>query len=97
LLGNIDAVISAAGGAQPRRVRLEAIGNGQVRVALPTALRVRYSITSQAKPTIDPAFTLEKALGPLLTGRWGPPGQSEVDLTVDTGIAGRFVLRRSPN
>lgn len=95
LLGNIDAIISATGSSE-RRVRLEAIGNGQVRVALPTTLRVSYSIASQMKPTIDPAFKLEKPLGSSLIGHWGPPGQSELFLTVDTGISGRFVLRRSP-
>lgn len=98
LLGNIEAQISSVPGrSQPRRVRLEAIGSGQVRVALPTTLRVFYSITSQVKPTVDPVFRLEKPLGSLTTGRLGPAGESDVNLTVDTGIAGRLVLRRSPS
>ena len=71
LLGNIDAVISPAGGGQPRRVRLDAIGNGQIRVALPTPLRVSYSIASQTRPTIDPAFKMEKVSRPVAAGELG--------------------------
>jgi hypothetical protein len=95
LLGNIATVISPTGRGQTRRINLKAIGNGQIRVALPTTLRVSYSIASQTRPTIDQAFKLEKALGPLLLGHWGPAGDSELYLTVDTGIAGRLEVRRA--
>jgi hypothetical protein len=89
-------ISSKSGSSQTRSVRLEAIGNGQIRLALPPTLRVFYSISSQLAPTVDPAFKLDKAAGPLITGRWGPPGDSELTLNVDTGIAGRLVVRRAP-
>ena len=95
LLGNIDAVIvPSAAGVAARRTRFEAAGSGQIRVAMPTNMPFRYVISSQSALTIDPAFKFEKTTGPLITGSHGG-GVGEVSLSVDTGIAGRFILRRA--
>ena len=91
LLGNIQA--SLARGTQRREVRLSSPGSGRVRVVMPKDLSVRYSITSQRPPRIDPAFGIKAKEG-LLVGSTSPLA-TEVDLTVDTGIAGEFVLQRS--
>ena len=95
LLGNIDAlIVQSAAGVAARRARFEAAGSGQIRVGMPTNMPFRYVISSQSALTIDPAFRFEKTTGPLLTGSHGG-GAGEVSLSVDTGIAGRFILRRT--
>jgi hypothetical protein len=91
LLGNIQAGLIQ--GKQRREVRLTSPGSGRVRVVMPTALSVRYNVSTQMTPRIDPAFGIKAAKGPLIG--YTSPLATEVDLTVDTGIAGEFVLQRS--
>jgi hypothetical protein len=91
LLGNIQA--SLAPGKQRREVRLSSPGSGRVRVMMPRDLSVRYSIATQLPPRIDPAFRITAKKGPLVGST--SPLATEVDLTVDTGIAGEFVLQPS--
>ena len=91
LLGNIQAGL--ARGKQRREVRLNSPGSGRVRVVMPADLSVRYSISTQVTPRIDPAFGITAKRGPLFGST--SPLATEVDLTVDTGIAGEFVLQRS--
>jgi hypothetical protein len=92
LLGNIQ--VGLAHGSKGRReVRLNSPGSGRVRVVMPKDLSVRYSIATQRAPRIDPVFKIEAKNG-LMTGSTSPLA-TEVDLTVDTGIAGEFVLQRS--
>jgi hypothetical protein len=91
LLGNIQA--SLARGGRRRDVRLNSPGSGRVRVVMPTDLSVRYSIATQLAPRIDPAFGITANKG-FLVGSTSPLA-TEVDLTVDTGIAGEFVLQQS--
>jgi hypothetical protein len=64
-----------------------------VRVVMPRDLSVRYSIATQLTPRIDPAFGITAKKG-FLVGSTSPLA-TEVDLTVDTGIAGEFVLQQS--
>jgi hypothetical protein len=93
LLGNVDAVIAKVQkGPARRQVRLEAIGNGRVRVAMPTTVGVSYSIATQRPAAIDAVFGIEKVAPPMLIGHLGPAGDSQLRLDVDTGIAGHFVL-----
>ena len=93
LLGKVDAVIAKVqNGPARRQVRLEAVGGGRVRVAMPTTVGVSYSISTQRPALIDPVFGIEKVAPPLLIGHLGPAGDSQVRLDVDTGIAGQFVL-----
>jgi hypothetical protein len=90
LLGNIQADL--APGTQRREVRLNSPGSGRVRVVMPKDLSVRYSIFTQLPPRIDPAFRITATKGPLVGST--SPLATEVDLIVDTGIAGAFVLQR---
>lgn len=89
MLGNIQVVLAL--GTRRREVRLNSPGMGRVRVVMPRELSVRYSVSTQRAPLIDPAMgikpnkdTLFGSTSPLVT---------EVDLTVDTGIAGQFVFQ----
>jgi hypothetical protein len=91
LLGNIVAGLNRGG--RKREVRLNSPGSGRVRVVMPKDLSVRYSISTQRPPRIDPAFGITAKSGPLFGST--SPSESEVVLTVDTGIAGEFVLQRS--
>lgn len=91
LLGNIQAGL--ARGERRREVRLSSPGSGRVRVVMPNGLSVRYSIATQLPPRIDPAFGITAKKGPLVGST--SPLATEVDLTVDTGIAGEFVLQQS--
>lgn len=91
LLGNIVAALNRGG--RRREVRLNSPGSGRVRVVMPKDLSVRYSISTQRPPRIDPAFGISAKSGPLFGST--SPAESEVVLTVDTGIAGEFVLQRS--
>ena len=90
LLGNIQAGLTK--GTQRREVRLTSPGSGRVRVVMPTDLSVRYSVSTQRPPRIDPAFKIKVTEG-LLFGSTSPLA-TEVDLNVDTGITGEFVLQR---
>jgi hypothetical protein len=92
LLGNIQAGL--ASGTRRREVRLNSPGSGRVRVVMPKDLSVRYSISTQRPPRIDPAFGIAVKNGSLM-GTTSPLA-TEVVLTVDTGIAGEFVLQLSP-
>lgn len=89
--GNIQAGL--ARGKQRREVRLSSPGSGRVRVMMPRDLSVRYNIATQLPPRIDPAFGITAKKGPLLGST--SPLATEVDLTVDTGIAGEFVLQQT--
>ena len=91
LLGNIQAGLTR--GKKQREVRLNSPGSGRVRVVMPADLSVRYSVSTQRPPRIDPAFGIKATQGPLFGST--SPLASEVVLTVDTGIAGEFVLQRS--
>jgi hypothetical protein len=91
MLGNIQAGL--ARGKQRREVRLSSPGSGRVRVVMPRDLSVRYSIATQRPPRIDPAFGITAKEGPLVGST--SPLAAEVVLTVDTGIAGEFVLQQS--
>jgi hypothetical protein len=94
LLGNVDAVIAKVqNGPALRQVRLQAIGSGRVRVAMPTTVGASYSIATQVPAAIDAVFGVEKVAPPMLIGHLGPAGDSHVRLDVDTGIAGQFVLQ----
>jgi hypothetical protein len=90
LLGNIQAGLTQ--GKQRREVRLTSPGSGRVRVVMPRDLSVRYSVSTQRPPRLDPAFGIKASKGPLIGST--SPLATEVDLTVDTGIAGEFVLQR---
>ena len=93
LLGNVDAVIAKAQkGPVLRQVRLETVGSGRVRVAMPTTVSASYSIATQRPAAIDKVFGVEKVAPPVLVGHLGPTGDSQVRLDVDTGIAGQFML-----
>jgi hypothetical protein len=93
LLGNIDAAISKAQhGPALRRVRLEAAGNGRVRVAMPTGLSASYMVATQRPAVIDKAFGVTKGAPPVLNGHLGPSGESQIRLDVETGIAGQFMM-----
>ena len=91
LLGNIQAGL--AHGKQRREVQLNSPGSGRVRVVMPADLSVRYSVSTQRPPRVDPAFGIKATTGPLFGST--SPLATEVVLTVDTGIAGEFVLQRS--
>jgi hypothetical protein len=94
LLGNVDAVISKVqNGPGLRRVRLRAIGSGRVRVAMPTTVGASYTIATQQPAAIDAVFGLGKGSPPVLNGHVGPAGSSQVQLDIDTGIAGQFVMQ----
>ena len=67
-------------------------GMGRVRVVMPTNLSVRYSVSTQMPPRIDPAFGIKATKGPLFGSTSSLA--TEVTLTVDTGITGVFVLQR---
>ncbi len=90
MLGNIQA--SLASGKRRREVRLSSPGSGRVRVVMPRDLSVRYSIATQLPPRIDPAFGITAKKGPIIGST--SPLATEIDLTVDTGIAGEFVLQQ---
>jgi hypothetical protein len=90
MLGNIQA--SLASGKRRREVRLSSPGSGRVRVVMPRDLSVRYSIATQLPPRIDPAFGITAKKGPIVGST--SPLATEIDLTVDTGIAGEFVLQQ---
>ena len=90
LLGNIQAGLVQ--GKQRREVRLTSPGSGRVRVVMPRDLSVRYSVSTQRPPRIDPAFGITATKGPLFGSTSSLA--TEIDLTVDTGIAGEFVLQR---
>lgn len=92
MLGNIQAGL-AHGSKGGREVRLDSPGSGRVRVVMPQDLSLQYRISTQRPPRIDPAFKIEGKNG-LMTGSTSPLA-TEVELTVDTGIAGEFVLQRS--
>jgi hypothetical protein len=92
LLGNIQVGL-ARNGKQRRDVRLNSPGSGRVRVVMPRDLSVRYNISTQRAPRIDPVFGIAAKNG-LITGSTSPLA-TEVDLIVDTGIAGEFVLQPS--
>jgi hypothetical protein len=89
MLGNIQAGLAA--GKKRREVHLSSPGSGRVRVIMPKDLSVRYSIATQLPPRIDPAFGITAKKGPLVGST--SPLATEVELTVDTGIAGEFVLQ----
>jgi hypothetical protein len=91
LLGNIQAALVR--GKRRREVRLSSPGSGRVRVIMPRDLSVRYSIATQLPPRIDPAFGITAKKGPIVGST--SVLATEVDLTVDTGIAGEFVLQQS--
>ena len=90
LLGNILAVLTH--GTRRREVGLNSPGGGRVRVVMPGDLSVRYSVSTQRPPRIDSAFGITPKAGPLIGST--SPLATEVDLTVDTGIAGEFVLQQ---
>lgn len=92
LLGNIQAGL-VANGTRRRKVDLRSPGSGRVRVVMPKDLSVWYNISTQIAPRIDRAFSIEPKKG-LMTGSTSPLA-AEVNLTVDTGIAGEFVLQQS--
>jgi hypothetical protein len=91
MLGNIQAGL--ASGKRRRQVRLSSPGSGRVRVVMPKDLSVRYSVSTQRPPRIDPAFGITAKNG-LISGSTSMSA-TDVDLTVDTGIAGEFVLQQS--
>ena len=90
LLGNIQATL--AHGSQRREVRLDSPGSGRVRVVMPRDLSVHYYISTQLPPRIDPAFGITAKKG-LLVGSTRSLA-TEVELSVETGIAGEFVLQQ---
>jgi hypothetical protein len=92
LLGNIQAGL-VANGTRARKVDLHSPGSGRVRVVMPRGLSVSYSISTQVAPRMDPAFGITPKTG-LMAGSTSPLA-SEVRLTVETGIAGQFVLQQS--
>lgn len=92
LLGNIQAGL--ARGKQRREVHLNSPGSGRVRVVMPTDLSVRYSISTQRPPRMDPAFGITAKQGQGLILGSTSPLATEIVLSVDTGIAGEFVLQR---
>ncbi|HUR33306.1 MAG TPA: hypothetical protein VM032_05890 [Vicinamibacterales bacterium] len=92
LLGNIQAGL-ARDGKQRRDVRLDSPGSGRVRVVAPRGLSMRYTVSTQRTPRIDPAFGIAPKSG-LISGSTSPLA-TEVNLIVDTGIAGEFVLQQS--
>ncbi len=93
LLGDVDAVIAKEqNGPGLRRVRLRTIGSGRVRVAMPTTVGAGFNVSTQRAAAIDPVFRVEKLTPPLLNGHVGPAGDTQVQLDVDTGIAGQFVM-----
>ena len=89
MLGNILAVL--ANGKQRREMRLNSPGMGRVRVITPKDLSVRYRVSTQVAPLIDPAMGIKPKSG-LLFGSTSL-GEAEVDLVVDTGITGQFVFQ----
>jgi hypothetical protein len=96
LLGKLDAVIAKEQkGPSRRRISLQSIGSGAVRVGLPTTVTASYKVATNATPIVDPVFGIEKMAPPVAVGSVGPPGQSDVWLDVDTGIAGQFTLFRA--
>lgn len=90
MLGTIEAVLTH--GSRRREVRLNSPGSGRVRVVMPRDLSVRYVIATQLPPRIDPAFGITGRKGSLVGSTSSQA--TEVDLNVDTGIAGEFVLQR---
>jgi hypothetical protein len=64
-----------------------------VRVAMPTTVGAGYTVSTQRAAAIDPVFGVEKIAPPILNGHVGPAGDSQVQLDVDTGIAGQFVMQ----
>ena len=92
LLGNIQAGLIV--GQKRREVHLDSPGSGRVRVVMPTDLSVRYSVSTQRTPRIDPAFKITAKPGQGLIFGSTSPLATEVVLNVDTGIAGEFVLQR---
>jgi hypothetical protein len=91
LLGNIQAVLIS--GKRRRDVRLNSPGSGRVRVVMPKDLSIRYNVSTQRPPRLDPALGIAVKNGGLMGSN--SPLATEVDLTVDTGIAGEFVLQQS--
>ncbi|HUR20404.1 MAG TPA: hypothetical protein VMZ90_06305 [Vicinamibacterales bacterium] len=89
MLGNILAVL--ANGKKRRELRLNSPGMGRVRVITPKDLSVRYRVSTQVAPLIDPAMDIKPKTG-LLFGSTSL-GEAEVDLVVDTGITGQFVFQ----
>jgi hypothetical protein len=60
---------------------------------MPRDLSVRYSVSTQRSSRIDPAFGIAVKNG-VSVGSTSPLA-TEVDLSVDTGIAGEFVLQQA--
>lgn len=89
LLGNIQVVLAL--GKQRREVRLNSPGMGRVRVVMPRDLSVRYRISTNVPPRIDPAMGITVKKGALIAGSTSMA--TEVDLIVDTGITGEFVFQ----
>ena len=90
LLGNIQVIL--ARGQRAREVRLNSPGMGMVRVIMPKELTVKYRVSTQRPPRIDPAMGITAKKGLLLAGSIGGLA-TEVDLIVDTGITGEFVFQ----
>jgi hypothetical protein len=65
--------------------------SGQIVVTLPPRVAISYNIMSQTVPVLHPSFGVDPVKGPRIGHIGG--GATEVRLTVNTGIAGRFVLR----
>jgi hypothetical protein len=94
--GNLDAVLSPADARPEERfVRLK-IQVGLLRVAVPTTVPIRYTISTD-KP-IDSSFALEAPTGAVRLGTLGPAGRPAISLTLDTGaMFGRLLLRPRAN
>jgi hypothetical protein len=88
--GNISFRIVGEG-RLGRVVDLHTPLSGQILVTLPPRVPVFYSILSQGVPVLDKSFGIDPVKGPRIGHIGG--GATEVRLTVNTGIAGRFVLR----
>ena len=91
--GNISYRIVGEG-RLGRVVDLHTPLSGQVVVTVPPRVPVFYSILTQGVPVLDKSFGIDPVKGPRI-GHIGS-GATEVRLTVNTGIAGRFVLRPPP-
>ena len=74
-------------------MHLNSPGSGRVRVVMPKDLSIRYSIATQRPPRLDPVFGIAAKSGALIGST--SPLATEVDLSVDTGIAGEFVLQQT--
>jgi hypothetical protein len=91
MLGNIQAGLVK--GKKRRQVRLSSPGMGRIRVVMPRDLSVRYSVSTQRSSRIDPAFGIAVKNGVSIGST--SPLATKVDLSVDTGIAGEFVLQQA--